>query len=90
MHIVHMTLDSYLTLAGIRTVDFARSLGVDQSYASRIRRGLVVPSAKQMREIFALTAGAVQPNDLVLTSASPAPTSGGNAAALSTGACHEA
>lgn len=67
MHTVRMTLDDFLTQSKMRTVDFARALGVDQSYASRLRRALVVPSAKQMREIFDLTCGAVQPNDLVLT-----------------------
>jgi transcriptional regulator with XRE-family HTH domain len=94
MHTVRMTLDDFLTQAKMRTVEFARALGVDQSYASRLRRALVVPSAKQMREIYDLTGGAVQPNDLVLTPTQiergviptppDAPASGGKAAEAST------
>lgn len=66
VHVVRMTLDEFMKLRGLKAADIAGHLGVHRSYLSRIRRGLAVPSPKQMKAVFAFTEGAVTPNDFVL------------------------
>ena len=62
-----MTLDQYMSARDLRDHDLALKVGVDRSYLSKIRRGLVNPTWQVICRICEATGGEVQPNDFLPT-----------------------
>jgi transcriptional regulator with XRE-family HTH domain len=63
MHFLVMTLNEYMRQHKLRDADMAESLAMDRSNISRLRRGLILPSARVLSRISTATKGAVTPND---------------------------
>lgn len=60
-----MTLADFMKAADLKDTDFAERIGMDRTFVSRLRRGLVKPSIKTVVAIERATGGAVKARDFV-------------------------
>lgn len=63
------TLDQYLSERSISNADFARQIGRDASFVSRMRAGDASPSIETLAKIKEATSGEVDVEDFVKTEA---------------------